>query len=340
MEQENSLRIIKAILHILDNNVQIPIISSKEIEITEEIFDFLGKHILKVIHSDKIKNGVFNDEYNTVYNLCKKITSNIEEFVTISTELANDLFDIMKKNPNIPPGDMVFCIFEMNHHSYLAIMKFNYISTYIHYVTSTEEGNVNNLIRQTTTLPNTSQKLEECIIINLVDYEIKLLEKEYEMNGSKDFYLSKLFLRCSFDLSDSDKFKILNKVTKKLNKKFFDDDFTKTAKLQTVLAESLEETDEIKVDRIADEVFEGNHEIKEEYMEEIKKEGLSENAVKIEQSNTITKKLRTHKLKTDSGIEINLPLNYYNNKDIIEFINNPDGTISILLKNITKILNK
>lgn len=49
---------------------------------------------------------------------------------------------------------------------------------------------------------------------------------------------------------------------------------------------------------------------------------------------------RTHKIKTDTGIEIIFPSEYVENSDFIQFINNPDGTISIELKNIAKIENK
>ena len=41
-----------------------------------------------------------------------------------------------------------------------------------------------------------------------------------------------------------------------------------------------------------------------------------------------------HKIKTDNGIELTVPTDVYKDKDAIEFINNPDGTISILITNV------
>ena len=49
------------------------------------------------------------------------------------------------------------------------------------------------------------------------------------------------------------------------------------------------------------------------------------------------KKGRSQKIKTDTGIEITFPAEYAGNDDFIEFINQPDGTISIAVKNIGKI---
>jgi len=49
---------------------------------------------------------------------------------------------------------------------------------------------------------------------------------------------------------------------------------------------------------------------------------------------------RNHKIKTDTGIEITFPVDYTHDQRYIDFINNPDGTISIEIKNVGKIINK
>ena len=43
---------------------------------------------------------------------------------------------------------------------------------------------------------------------------------------------------------------------------------------------------------------------------------------------------------TDTGIELKIPMEEYNNKDRIEFITNADGTISVLIKNVGSIESK
>ena len=37
---------------------------------------------------------------------------------------------------------------------------------------------------------------------------------------------------------------------------------------------------------------------------------------------------------TDTGIEIKIPMDLYQNSGCVEFITNADGTISVLIKNI------
>ena len=49
---------------------------------------------------------------------------------------------------------------------------------------------------------------------------------------------------------------------------------------------------------------------------------------------------KTHVIKTDTGIEIRVPSEFVSNADYIEFINQADGTISIQLRNISKLVDK
>lgn len=330
----------KTILHILDNNLQVPILSSKEMSHENDIDDFLEKHLSKIVKDSDLKNVLFEPNGNKIYDLCKEINRDQESFVAVSIELANMLFAIMKENPSIPSGDAIFATFENNGASYFLLMKLNYRNSYMHYVSNTEEGNANNLIKQKTTLPNETQKVEECILINLSTFDCKLLEKQYEICGHREYYLSKYFLKCVSELSNSQKVKVLDKAVSKVSKKYFEEEFDKISKFRNCLAEGMEETNSIQVDLVAESVFGDNQEIKKEYLEEVKKLGLVENIVEIPETNTLNKKYRTQKLKTDSGIEINFPSNVYSNKDLIEFINNPDGTISILIKNINKVINQ
>ena len=49
---------------------------------------------------------------------------------------------------------------------------------------------------------------------------------------------------------------------------------------------------------------------------------------------------RTHKIRTDTGIEVTFPAEYGENAEFIEFLSTPDGRIEIALKNIGAIENR
>ena len=97
-------------------------------------------------------------------------------------------------------------------------------------------------------------------------------------------------------------------------------------------------SDYVDIGEMADSVFASSDVLKREFVEEAKKAGIPEK-VYINRDLAL-KSTKSHKIKTDTGIEISFPADYTSNSDYIEFINNPDGTISIELKNIGKIVNK
>ncbi len=336
---EYDIHVKKAVLHILDTSINFPVLSNSELELDGEISEFLEKHLSRILEDANLKKAQFMGDVNTARDLCAAVKADESCFLETSGVLGGRIFEIMLQNVDITPGDLICCLFYINNEQYMGILKLNYKTGFTHYVNQMEEGAANSIIRHKTLLPSEGQKIDEAVLICLESGEIKLLEKLYEINGTKEFYLSQYLMNCSTDLSDNQKLKIIDKVTQKINKKYYEEDFDKAAKLKKVVSENLEENNEIRVEAIAEEMYETNLAVRQEYIQEIQKAGLTEEAIRVPEK-LAEKKFKTHKIKTDTGIEINFPLSYYDNRDMIEFSNNPDGSISIIIKNVNKITNR
>lgn len=74
----------------------------------------------------------------------------------------------------------------------------NYKESYTHEITEIPDNPVINtdIIKTHSLLPSATSRIPEAVVINLSDYHIKLLEKKYEINGEKAYYLSENFLVC------------------------------------------------------------------------------------------------------------------------------------------------
>jgi hypothetical protein len=316
-----------------------PVLSKGELEINDGLKDYFAKHIDRIMDDSNIKKAEFTGPENNILSLCKMLNERETDFLSITSEMANSLFALMQKHIDIPSADLVCCLVEVNGQKHIGILKLNYKTGFTHWVDNASEGGINTIIRYQTLLPQEGQKIDECILINLIDYSICVIEKQYEINGEKEYYLTKYYLQCNCDLSNNAKLKILDKVAKDINKKYFDEDFEKAIKLKKAVADSLEEKEAIHIEHIAERIYDKNIEVKNEYMEEIKKAGLCENEITLSDK-LVEKKFRIQKIKTDTGIEINFPLEYADKQDKIEFVNNSDGTIAIIIKNIGKIVNR
>lgn len=335
----NEIKIEKLILHILDPSVGLPVLSEEEHPYSGEIFEFIRFHIEKIFNDVNIKKSFFTDDNNHMKDLCMDISNNTDLFIEKTKEFSKTMYNLLVQNVDIPPCDLICSLFKGDDKAYLGFFIFNYKPSYIHYVKELETGRLNTVIKQNTTLPNTNQKIDEFFIIDLEDYSILLKEKKYEINGEKEYYISKYLLKSIDLLSDKAKIDIVNKVSKKIVKDYYEDDVTKLAEIKSTMVQSIEESNSVDVDSIKTNVFKNNLDIQRIYDEEIDKKGLTDKIIPVNEN--LSKKIsKTQRLVMDNGIEIKVPIEYLTGDDEIEFLNNPDGTISVLLKNIRGIQGK
>ncbi|MTI65399.1 MAG: nucleoid-associated protein [Firmicutes bacterium] len=338
MEIEN-INIKKYIVHILDKNSDIPILSDDEHPISEEINDFIEKHIIKIFKDKGLKNAYFRDN-SEMKNDCNILKKDINAFTDISIKIGEKLFNIIRNFDDIPSCDLVCVVFNANNENFLGILKFNYKPSFVHYVKADETKKVNTIIKQLTTLPNESQKINECALINLNDKTLKVLERKYDIDGEKKFYLSDIFLDCHCETSDKDKIKSFNKANKTFNKKYFDEEFKNSADIKIAVKDSIEKEGTINIEKVCDDAFKENPEMKKIYKDHLKESGIKEKNIEINNTEYGEKVYNKQKIKTDNGIEIKLPRDFYKDKGKLEFVNNPDGTVSIIIKNIGKLIDK
>lgn len=329
---EEDIRINSAVLHILDINISTPVISRGLLDISEEIETFLCKHISKMLSDGNLQKAYFSSE-SYIQQLASDFADDAMDMIDASGAIANHLFDIMLKNVDIPSSDLIVCNFSYNEMNMLGIFKLNYKTGYSHFVNQSSEGVTNTIVIQRALLPVEGQKVEEFAIINLGDLSLSIIQKDYEINGVKEQYWSTLFLKCTSELSSNKKLRIMEKAAKDVSKRHFDEDFTMVAQTRKALAQNLEDGGSIAVEEFAKEIFHDDEELKKEYISEVKKAGLKEEVFEVPQ-HVIGKKLLSHKIKTDNGIEINFPAHYYDDTNKIEFVNNVDGSVSIIIKNV------
>lgn len=336
--EKDEIIIRSAIMHILDSTVGMPVLSDSLLELTPDMNDFLRNHIYKVVSGDELKTCVFDEENSEVYRHLQNFSE--DTMVETSKQLAEILYAIMNANPAIPPADVFFVTYQVESEQHLAILKMNYKEVYMHYTSMNEDnGNVNDIMKQCCALPGAGGRLSEAVTISLVDHTVRLIEKRVEVNGAKVNYLSELFLQCHAKMSQKTKLDLVTKAVDQINKKYYEDDFEKQMEAKSVIHNSYAEQGVLKVEEIGEELFGEVPEIREEFTEKLEKYKLPKEEIKVASEKT-TKKFEKQFLVTDSGIEINIPMEEYNNKQHVEFITNSDGTISVLIKNVNHIKSK
>lgn len=336
--QKEDIHLQQVIIHIMDSTMGMPVLSDQILDHGSDFGDFVRAHIFRLLESDDMKKCSF-DENSQVEAVLEEYRQ--DQFVACSQKLGELLYGVMNKNIDIPPADLLVVEYQVEQQPFLALLKMNYKTYYTHMTDSDPWGNSNSVIKQKAILPGENQKLAEAALIDLTDKSLRLIEKKYDVNGVKTNYFSQLFLQCHGSLSPKTKLAIVTKAVDDVQKKFYheSEQFEVQMETKSIINQTLEEEGSFAVPVLMDKIFKEQEEMKEEVMKKVDKYHLAETEVAPQNPNT-TKKFGKQNLITDTGIEIRIPMEQYQNKDKVDFITNPDGTISVLIKNIGSIISK
>lgn len=332
---KEDIRIKHIIVHILDSTIGMPVLSDTELEFGSEVAEFVREHIGRICAGDDAKECRFYERESEIYKLLTAYDD--EDFVAVSQEIAGLLYEIMAQNIDIPSADLMAVRFKEGEEEYLALLKLNFKALYTHRTMPLAggDGNSNELIRHKSILPSQTQRLTEAAVIRLSDLALWVVEKKYEVNGEKTNYFSFLFLKCSAHLSHKAKLSIVGRAVESVQKEGFDESerFERQMYAKSVIQEEIEEKGGFTVEEIGERIFGDEPELKTAFQDKMEKYDLVKERIEPQSENTVRKYQSQH-LFTDTGIEIKIPMEQYKNPRFVEFITNPDGTVSVLIKNI------
>lgn len=317
----------QAVMHALDPNASMPIFSNQLLDLGTAAEEYLTALVDNFFESDAGKLTRFMPEagFPTL------LTNLADNFIPASCSLAEEIFKVMQKNPAIPAGDLLCMLVQNEGLAHLVVMKLPFRSSFSHYFQN-DTGSIA-IIKQQTLLPAVSAKIDEGFIINLQTLDITLTEKKYEIDGNKAFYLSAYILGCTDKLAEREKFTKIRRSVEKINNEYFSNDTGIESHAAVVLRNQLEGGQPVPVQQICQEIYTSHPEAAEKLQETLERQHISgEDTVQV--SPKTVKRLEKQSLKSAHGIEIKIPVDLYRNTDSLEFVNNPDGTITLVIKDV------
>lgn len=353
MIAKDDIVIRKAILHILDTVHGECILSNTLLDPGPDLYEFIRNHIYKIVSSDDTKDCEFNPETSPIYSILETWDESDEtSFIEASQSIADRLYVAMGEGLDIPAADLLFVSFQAEGTIYLALLKMNYKESYTHIVTNdseTEEMSDDDetevpvihadIIKSKALLPSSGTRIPEAIIINLSDFHIKLLEKRYEINGEKIFYLSEKFLVCYTNLPPKKKLNILTKVINNISNKYDGADLKTKMDTKSALQKEYVDNKSFDIEEIGNRLFGKSPEKKSEFDEKMEQYDLQYDNFTVTNESTV-KKLERQVMVTDSGIEISIPMETYNKLANLEIQTDVTGKSTIIIKNIDNLILK
>lgn len=331
----------KAILHIMDFMSNINVYSEKELDFSNSaVCDFLEKHIEHILADGNKKSGEFLPE-SSFYNELKTFLGADNSLVEFSTKIAKrteEQFALAELSETV---DFVMADFINDEIRYIAILIIKNKSAFTHQVMNDEEGLHNEIIRHYAILPSTSQKIDSYALINCNDFSVGFVDKRKTIDGKTVNILPDIILQCSAAMSENEAVKKVNKIAEKVCEEYGENATVTASKTKQYLAEAAETSSAFSPVDLGKEIFSdcNNSQImQDDFVQRAVSAKLPETVAVNKEA--VARATKNQKIKTDTGIEISVPSQYFQDSKYIEIINNSDGTLSIELKNIGKIINK
>ena len=205
-------------------------------------------------------------------------------------------------------------------------------------VKAIEPSEKTTIARHHAILPNPSQKVASFALISADDMAVWFVDKEREIAGEKRWIIPDGLLQCSMEASSREVLEAVTTVVEEVAEEFGANTAVALSRAKAYVAENAEESDEVDARELGREVFADQPRVAERFDRAVEEGALPERVV-VEKA--VAKRVtKSHKIRTDTGIELTFPAEYGENSDFIEFFSTPDGRIEIALKNIGAIENR
>ena len=364
------MHIAHAILHAFDFESGSTSFSQRELDLdARAVKSYVQRHMRKISSSAENRYGEFSAESGFADALRGYAQGQIG-FTEISQQVAQYLWEGLRRCDDLEECDLLVCDFtdtqdmkvraeaagdgevaqafaeaveqadvEDLSRRYFAAVLLPRKQAFIHDLGADATGAPQNqILRQDSTLPSPTQKVDSYVLVDLGDLSIDFHDKVRTVGTQERQIIPEGLLQCSVQASSREVVEAVEKIVADVAEEAGVNVTEAVAHAKAVVQSSAEVDEAFAPEEVGRRVFEDEPELQERYERVTREKELPEEVpVKRGVANRLAK---NHKIKTDTGIEITFPSQYAADSNYIEFTTDSEGFVSILIKNVGKIENK
>lgn len=334
------MKVNHAILHILDFDSAVTVMSQRELDMdTRAVRSFVTTHLRRARTSPDNRRGTFSENSAFAGEL-RGFFFGEREFVDLSQQIADFISGELSKAEKVESADVLVADFEDDEDvRWFAVLLMGSRMAFMHEV-GNEGGEVKNEIaRHYAILPNPSQKITSYCLVRASTMDVLYQDKKRKIAGEDVFLIPEGLLQCETGVSGKEVIDTVTRVVEQVAEDHGANSAVALAKAKAVLTEKVEEDEELPPWDIVDEAFEDEPVMRDAIKASLQEEQVPER-VPVERRQVERAAVKNHRIRTDTGIEISFPAEMLSNSEYVQFVNEPNGLISIELKNIGAIENR
>ncbi len=334
-EKVPSLLLEAAVLHCLDYSHGMTNLSEETLNIEDPFLEkFVLRYVKKTLHDIRLRTGYFEED-SQFLPIVEDYVSDKLNFLSF-TKRAAECFDDFVKNIAMHSYDLLFARFTNEEVPYVAMIVLENQEVYAHSSLLNDEGKMKNGILLETVLPSFTKKIDTFAIIDLLNKEVKFVD-DTKWNSGEVNVLQDMVLGCTGEKSGGEVIQEVSAITEEIAVQFDENPTLLLPKVKQYIRKAGSEEKPLVLKEAAEEIFE-DEQMVSAFLARSEEKQLPE-AVEVPKK-AVERKMKNQRIRTDTGIELSFPVDYYENPEYIRFVNEPDGTISITIQHIGKIMPK
>jgi hypothetical protein len=341
MDKIRDISINEAVLHVLDNSVDEPILNNYKMDINEDSYRFILSHIERVLKDDNLKYAKFTQGDILIKDTCLDYLDGRTPILSTSFDITKRLFHFMNEINTISSCDLLVVSFSTEYGPMVGILKIDYIKQYTHHIDFADDNVGIQLMPIKTCLPD-KKKIQKAAFIKPSrenqDYDLLVLDKDYIKDSDeygKNYFIDK-FLECYLVENDRDKTKQFLNAVEVWTRSNAKGEAVIAEKIRSEVRKALLLNDKIDIYKLAKKLlpFEQSQKGFIAYMQDRDLEKFEVDKEYLE------KKLSKLKIKVSSAIDLSITNEAYKDINKFEIKDNGDGSINMIIKNIENYVER
>lgn len=352
------LNVRHAILHAFDFDTGTTFLSDHELDLEEKLVkSYVRRHLNRCVSSERNMHGEFSENSGFVEELGLYL-SRRSSFEDLSKQIAQFLWEKLRTCDDLEPLDLLVADFEQSaeapkedadeeelKRSYdaepthrFAVVLLPRSQTFMHSIEHPAGGALNEIVRHDATLPNPSGKVNTYALVDCETLAVDFCDKARTIAGAEVWIMPNLLLQCSREPSSREVIESVERIVEQVAEEAGSNPVRAVSRAKACVAHSAELDERLMPEQIGAQVFTEEPHIAELYEAQAREEGLPEE-VHVRRA-AVRRMTKSHRIRTDTGIDIAFPSEYSSGNDYISFDREEDGSLTITIRNVSHIENR
>jgi len=248
-----------------------------------------------------------------------------DAFVDVVTD---EMHDLLGEAYGMSAGSGLFVYATVEEQPIIAFFKLNYQARLS--CEKNEEGVVV-WKKDSRLLPAHTQKEYDYFFINIYDKKVWMSDTRCIIDGVSTNYMAEKILQLELQKSEKEFVSVFETAVLDTIKECYDQPPKKVFEYRQAVASEVEERGNLNPVRMEEVLFADNEVAKENFREKVEELELPTKPVEVSQK-TQRKLKKKQKIVTENGIEILVPIEYLEDKDVFDYRQDESGTVSIVIR--------